>query len=180
MINCTKILPSLLNSVLLGEGLRPRRVLLVTNYGTATTLRTDNSPDLHSYLRFDVQGLTGNVTSATLRIYANSSSSAGYTVYSVSDNTWTETGITLRQAQGSAYSNAPALGSSLGSSGTFSANAWTTVDVTAYISGNGVYNLAFSTTSSTNVSYSSREGANAPQLVITLGMGHLTQPSFVS
>jgi RHS repeat-associated protein len=88
----------------------------------------------------------------------------------VSDNTWTETGIT--------YSNAPALGSSLGSSGTFSANAWTTVDVTAYISGNGVYNLAFSTTSSTNVSYSSREGANAPQLVIQTSSGPTNMPTF--
>ena len=90
----------------------------------------------------------------------------------------TETGITLRQAQGSAYSNAPAFGSSLGSSGTFSANAWTTVGVTAYISGNGVYNLAFSTTSSTNVSYSSREGANAPQLVIQTSSGPTDTPTF--
>ena len=66
----------------------------------------------------------------------------------------TETGITLRQAQGSAYSNAPAFGSSLGSSGTFSANAWTTVG------------------------YSSREGANAPQLVIQTSSGPTDTPTF--
>jgi RHS repeat-associated protein len=129
-----------------------------TNYGTATTLRADNSPDLNSYLRFHVQGLTGSVTSATLRIYANSGSSVGYDAYAVTDNTWTETGIT--------YGNAPALGSQLGSSGTFSANSWTTVDVTSYITGNGTYNLAFSTASNTNINFSSREGANAPELVI--------------
>lgn len=76
-----------------------------TNYGTATTLRADASPDLNSYLRFDVQGLTGSVTSATLRIYANSASSTGYTLYAVTDNTWTETGIT--------YSNAPAMAPNL-------------------------------------------------------------------
>jgi hypothetical protein len=70
--------------------------LFVVNYGTSTTLRTDNSPDLNSYLRFDVQGLTGSVTSATLGIYANSSSSVGYDLYAVTDNTWTETGITYR------------------------------------------------------------------------------------
>jgi hypothetical protein len=80
----------------------------------------DASPDLNSYLRFDVQGLTGSITSATLRIYANSGSSTRYTVHPVTDNTWTETGIT--------YSNAPTMGTSLGSSGAFSANAWTTAD----------------------------------------------------
>ena len=140
-----------------------------SNFGTSTTLRTDASPDLHSYLRFDVQGLTGNVTSATLRIYANSASTLGYNVYAVPDTTWTETGITS--------SNAPALGSSWGSSGTFSANGWTTVDVTAYITGNGIYNLAFSTGSTTNVSYSSREGANAPQLVIQTSNGTPSGPT---
>ena len=85
------------------------------------------------------------------------------------DNIWTETGITS--------SNAPALASSWGSSGAFSANAWTTVDVTEYITGNGVYNLAFSTGSTTNVSYSSREGANAPQLLIETSTGPTNTPT---
>jgi hypothetical protein len=58
-----------------------------TNYGTSTTLRADGSPDLNSYLRFDVQGLSGSITSATLRIYANSASSVGYDVYAVTEDT---------------------------------------------------------------------------------------------
>jgi len=66
----------------------------------------------------------------------------------VSDNTWTETGIT--------YSNAPAMGGQLGASGAITAGTWTTVDVTSYITGNGLYSFAFSTTSSTNISFSSR------------------------
>lgn len=140
-----------------------------TNYGTSTTLRADNSPDLNSYLRFDVQGLTGSITSATLRIYANSGSSVGYDVYAVTDNTWTETGIT--------YSNAPAMGSQLGSSGVITAGTWTTVDVTSYITGNGSFNLAFSTTSNTNISFSSREGANAPELVIVTSGGPTNTPT---
>ena len=57
-------------------------------------------------------------------------------------NPCTETGIT--------YSNAPVMGTQLGSSGTFGAG-WTTVDVTSYITGNGTYNFAFSTTSNTNI-----------------------------
>ena len=87
----------------------------------------------------------------------------------MSDNTWTESTIN--------HSNAPAPASSWGSSGAFSANAWTTVDVTEYITGNGTYNLAFSTGSTTNVSYSSREGANAPQLVIETSTGPTNTPT---
>jgi hypothetical protein len=41
------------------------------------------------------------------------------------------------------------------------------MDVTAYITGNGTYNLALTTPGSTAVSLASRQsGANAPQLVV--------------
>jgi len=124
-----------------------------------TTLRADGSPDVHSYLRFDVQGLTGTVTRATLRVFANSASSLGCDANSVSNNTWTESTIN--------YNNAPPIGSVLGSSGQFGAGVWINIDVTPYITGNGTYNLGLSTLSSTAISFASREsGANAPQLVI--------------
>lgn len=135
-----------------------------TNYGSATQIRVDGSPDVHSYLRFNIQGLSGTVTSATLRVYANSAVSAGYEARSVSNNTWTESGIT--------YSNAPAVGSVLGSSGNVNSNTWTSVNVTSYITGNGAYNLGLTTSSDTALSLASREsGANAPQLVIQTGGG---------
>ncbi len=132
-----------------------------TNFGTATTLRVDGSPIVRSYLRFTVQGLNGTITRATLRIFANSASSAVVTANSVSNNTWTETSIT--------YNNAPPLGSSLGSSGAVSAGAWITIDITPYITGNGTYNLALTTPGSTAISLASRQaqpGTNAPQLII--------------
>ena len=135
-----------------------------TNYGSATQIRVDGSPDVHSYLRFNIQGLSGTVTSATLRVYANSAVSAGYEARSVSNNTWTESGIT--------YSNAPPVGSVLGSSGNVNSNTWTSVNVTSYITGNGAYNLGLTTSSDTALSLASREsGANAPQLVIQTGGG---------
>jgi predicted outer membrane repeat protein len=130
-----------------------------TNYGSSTTLRADADPDVRSYLRFNVQGLNGTVTKATLRVFANSSSSQGCSAHSVSDNTWTESTLS--------YNNAPPLGGTLGSSGLFGANAWISIDVTSYITGNGTYNLALTTPGSTAVSLASREsGANAPQLII--------------
>jgi calcineurin-like phosphoesterase family protein len=135
-----------------------------TNYGSATQIRVDGSPDVRSYLRFSVQGLSGTVTSATLRVYANSAVTAGYDAHSVSDNTWTESGIT--------YNNAPPVGGVLGSSGSVSSNTWTSVNVTSYITGNGTYNLGLTTSGSTALSLASREsGANAPQLVIQTGGG---------
>jgi hypothetical protein len=130
-----------------------------SNYGSSTALRADASPDVHSYLRFNVQGLSGSVTQATLRVYANSSSSLGCIASSVNDNTWSE--ATLN------YNNAPPVGGGLDSSGLFGANVWVDLDVTAYITGNGTYSLALTTTSSTAMSLASREsGANAPQLII--------------
>lgn len=130
-----------------------------SNYGSSTTLRTDASPDLHSYLRFDVQGLSGAVTKATLRVYANSPSSLGCIASRVDDNTWTEATIN--------YNNAPAVGNALGSSGAFGGAEWINIDVTTYVTGNGAYNLALTTPSSTAISLASSEaGANAPQLII--------------
>ena len=129
-----------------------------TNYGSATQIRVDGSPDVHSYLRFNVQGLSGTVTNATLRVYANSSLTGGYDTRGVSDNTWTESAIT--------YNNAPPVGSVIGSSGDVNSGSWTSVNITSYITGNGTYNLGLTTSSSTALSLASRESANAPQLVI--------------
>jgi hypothetical protein len=130
-----------------------------TNHGSKTQLRVDGSPVVRSYLRFDVQGAAGAVIRATLRIFANSASTVGYEIRSVSNNTWGELTIT--------YNNAPAVGSLLGTASNFSSATWTMVDITPYITGNGTYTLALSTSGSTAISFASREvGNNAPQLVV--------------
>ena len=138
------------------------------NHGTATALRVDGSPVLRSYLRFNVTGLTGTLTSATLRVWANSAQTTGYDAYSVADNTWLETAIN--------NSNAPPFGAKLGSSGKVATGTWTNVDVTSAVSGNGIYSFGLSTTNSTALSLASREGANPPQLVITTSGGAAVIP----
>ena len=96
---------------------------------------------------------------ARLRLFANSSHSQGYDVREVADNSWGEDTIT--------YDNAPAVGSVVASSGSFSAGTWTEVDVTALVSGNGTVSLAFTSGSSTGMNLASREtGATAPQLIL--------------
>lgn len=130
-----------------------------TNYARSTTLKADASPDYRSYLRFHVGDLVGTVTRATLRLYTTSSSASGYQVKQVNSQSWEEGSIT--------YANAPAVGSVIGSSGNFASGSWTTLDVTSLIQGNGVYDLAVTTTSSTTINFSSRDASsNRPELVI--------------
>ena len=132
-----------------------------TNYGSSVQLRVDGSPLTRSYLRFDVQGLVNPVASAQLYVYANSGSSGGYQVGGVADNTWTEPGLT--------YNNAPPVGPAVSSSGAFASNTWTTAGATALVGGSGTVNLALGGINSTAISFSSRQGAHPPLLVVTTG-----------
>jgi hypothetical protein len=130
-----------------------------TNFGALTVLRADASPDMRSYLRFNLQGLTGTVQRATLRVFANSASTSRVNIHGVSDNTWTESAVY--------YNNGPPIGSVIGSFGPVSAGSWINVDVTSYFTGNGTYSLALTTPGSTAISFASRQaGANAPQLIV--------------
>jgi hypothetical protein len=94
-----------------------------------------------------------------LRIFANSASTIGCNANSLYHNTWTESTIN--------YGYAPALGGVIGSSTPFGIGVWITLDVTAYVNGNGTYNFGLTTPGSTAISFASREaGANAPQLIV--------------
>ncbi len=130
-----------------------------TNHGKTTSLRVDATPLIRSYLRFNVTGLTGAATGATLRIWANSAQSVGYSAFRVADNTWGETTIT--------DANAPPFGSTLGSSGAATKGSWTSVNVSSAVTGNGLVSFGISTTSGTALSLSSKEGAQPPQLLVT-------------
>ena len=141
-----------------------------SNYGKTTNLRVDGTPITRSYLRFVVSGLTGvSVQTAVLRIYANSSNTTGFSVHSVANNTWTETGIT--------YANSPAMGNVISSSKPFNGGAWVAVDVTSFIKANGTFNLAINSSNPTNTSLAAREASNAPQLVITLASQASSTPT---
>ena len=132
-----------------------------TNYGTSKSLRTDHSPLVESFLLFNVQGLTGSPSQVTLRLYANSTSTSGVNVNSVSNTSWGERTIN--------YNNAPAINAGVaGSSGPIkTSKTWISIDITSLVNGNGPVSIAVTTTNSTAINLASREsGANAPQLVI--------------
>ncbi len=127
------------------------------NFGLMTTLGTDDVPVMVSYLRFEAQGVSGSVSSATLRVYLNNGSFA-FDVAEVANNSWVETGIT--------YNNAPAVGSLINGSGPVSAGSYIEIDVTAYVTGNGTFTLALIENANGRNTFHSREGANPPELVI--------------
>lgn len=129
-----------------------------TNYGSSTQFRVDGSPVVRSYVRFNVQNVTGTITKATLRVYANSAQNTGFLVHAASDS-WEES--TLR------FDNAPAYSTvATGASGAVAANTWYSVPVTALVNGNGSYSFVLTTTASTAMSLASRESANDPQLIV--------------
>jgi hypothetical protein len=130
-----------------------------SDYGDLTELHVDASPVRRAYLRFEVQGVNSSVTRATLRIFSQTSSSLGYNVHPVSNNTWNELTVT--------YNTAPAFGGIIGSSGSLGTGAWSTVDVTSLVSGNGLISVVLTTSDTNTLILASREaGANAPQLVV--------------
>jgi hypothetical protein len=130
-----------------------------SNFGIEQVLYVQNSPQtMRSYLRFNVQDLNGPIVSATLRLYVMDSNSIGFQVHGVEDNSWGEQSIT--------YNNAPAIGSVMGNSGAVSGGTWVEIDVTSYVTGEGLRSLALTSDSVTLLRLRSREHANAPQLIV--------------
>jgi myo-inositol-hexaphosphate 3-phosphohydrolase len=150
-----------------------------TNFGSVNNLRAKLSgPIIDSYLKFIVNGIGGSVQSARLRLFVTQASSGG-AMYSVSNdflNTaapWTEADIN--------FDNAPAMsGSALSTVNAVNAGEWAEFDVTAAVTGNGTVSFGLKGIVSTAVIYSSKEGANSPELVIDSGGGSLPVPNINS
>jgi VCBS repeat-containing protein len=136
------------------------------NHGTDSALRAH--PGVYrSYLQFVVSGVVG-VRSAKLRLFVTEPSSSGGSLYSVADtyagttSLWTETGLL--------WSNAPEIAApALATHGAVTLGTWAEFDVTAAVLGNGIYSFGLRSFGSDPVTYSSKEGTNPPQLVLTTG-----------
>jgi myo-inositol-hexaphosphate 3-phosphohydrolase len=140
-----------------------------TNFGGATSLKVDASPQEESYLRFSVQGMSGMVTSAKLRVYAFNGSIDGPAVYTTG-TAWSETEITwnARPARTSA---------ALADKAAIAVNSWVEYDVTPAVTGNGSYSFDLGATSSDGVDLNAREAAaNRPELVVTSSGGEDASP----
>jgi uncharacterized repeat protein (TIGR02059 family) len=133
-----------------------------TNFGSMTTIRVGGETTTtiyRTYLKFDVSGLTGSVTSVKLRLFATDASPNIVHVASTT-NAWTESTIT--------WDTKPAPGTERGTSPVPTLNAYNEITLDpASISGNGEVSLVLTIEGTNSAIFSSSEGANAPQLVIT-------------
>ncbi|MFQ5638043.1 MAG: DNRLRE domain-containing protein [bacterium] len=139
-----------------------------TNYGSSTSLsvRKTSTQSENSYLKFIISGLSGAIQSALLRLYVTNASNDGGSIYSVSNdyqgtsNPWDENGLTS--------ANAPIIsGAPLSALGTVALDTWVEFDVTAAVNGNGTLSFALQNSSTDKVQYSSKQGLNPPELIIT-------------
>ena len=141
-----------------------RSTSAASNYGALTTIRVRqgdaSTPDTYNtYLRFSVSGLGGLPSNARLRLFVTDASPDGGSVWSTASS-WAQGTITWNTAPG--FSGAPVAPSAATVLG-----AWREVDVTPAITGNGAFSFALASASTNSAIYSSREGANPPQLVVT-------------
>jgi PKD repeat protein len=131
------------------------------NTGSQTTIRTYRIDQTSSYLKFNVAGITAPVTSVKLRLFVVDASDVAGAIYSVVDTSWAEGTIT--------WTTRPAVGSLLGRGGTAALGTWVEFNLGTPFSADGVYSFALKDGGSDAVRYSSEEGANDPQLVVTFG-----------
>jgi hypothetical protein len=138
-----------------------------TNFGASTLLGVDNSPVEVTYLKFNLSAYAGRtLESATLQLRSAGSGSTGrQNVKLVTNDTWTETGIT--------YNNRPALGTSIGTLGPTTTN--TNYNIPLTISGltgelGQQLSLGMDTTNSDGLELNSKEAGItvAPKLVLTM------------
>ena len=130
------------------------------NFGSATVLIGRTSPEIDSYVKFDVSGLSGAPLKAVLRLWAETTGTTTYKVYQVADSSWTESGLV--------FTNKPAFGALAATSGPTTAGTWMDLDVTGAVAGNGLITLGFTTGSTAGKNFGSREdAAHAPQLLLT-------------
>jgi hypothetical protein len=140
------------------------------SYGSTSSLlqRLTDGETIYTYLKFNVTGVSGTIQSAKLRLYVNNAGDDGGSVHAVSNNyigsadPWAEGGLN--------WGNAPTItGTALSAAGAVIIDTFIELDVTAAITGNGVFSFGLKNASSDAVGYSSKEDANPPQLVIVTG-----------
>ncbi|MFQ5640763.1 MAG: DNRLRE domain-containing protein, partial [bacterium] len=147
-----------------GKSSRPTKV-----YGGSAELRvrvTSSSTNI-TYLKFNITGVSGVVQSAKIRLVVINPGPDGGSIYSVS-NDYTGTTTPWDEA-GLIWNNAPAInGFPLSSLGQVNLNETVEFDVTAAITGNGIYSFGIKNSASDAAKYSSKEGGTAPELVVTM------------
>jgi hypothetical protein len=134
-----------------------------SNYGTGSLLGVryaiSTGDGQYSFLKFNVTGISGTVSSAQLLLRTKTPLIEMY-LYKV-DSSWTETSITWNNMP---FSSAVELTHRFNLAG----ETWYDFDITGYVTGNGIYAVGFaSADTGTNLGCYSRESSLAPTLQVT-------------
>ena len=134
-----------------------------SNYGGDTILQVSNQSGYEKqvFLQFSVSGIPtgGTIVSAQLKLRSQTTGSGrAITAHSVGSTSWGENTIT--------WNNKPSLGAALSTQSNHTNGVDSTWDVTAAITGNGNFTIGLDGTYSGDTTFSSREGANDPVLVV--------------
>lgn len=136
-----------------------------TNFGNDTTIQSQNTGGKNAvvyqpFWRYSVGALPATPTSAKIRLFVTDASATSGQLFRTSSAAWSETGIT--------WNNKPTTtGSSLGASRNAPLGQWVEFDVTSTVTAAGEYSFTLTNPSNDLVAFSSRQGANAPQLVLS-------------
>lgn len=132
------------------------------NAGNSTFLQVDgaNDPGVESFIRFTVTGISIPIQNAVLRIYATTNGSGNGPAIYATDAAWEEAGIT--------WNNRPARTTEeLDNQDRIHEESWVEYDVTTAVTGDGTFSFVLAADTSDAATFSSRQGSQPPQLVIT-------------
>lgn len=135
-----------------------------TNHGSANNIQVSNQSGYKKiiYVQFSVSGIPSGATgiSAQLKLRSQTTGTGrSITAHAVSSTSWTESGLT--------WNNKPALGTSLSTVSSHTSGADSVWAVGGHVTGNGTFAIGLDGTYSGDTTFSSKEGANAPVLVVT-------------
>jgi chitodextrinase len=137
------------------------QTLPTSNFGTATTAYSDNSPLQQAYLKFAVSGVTGTVTSAVLRLYVKDETGNAPALATTS-NSWSESTL--------AWNNQPAAGQVVANWGNAPSGTFVDYPVTAVVTADGTYSFVLVAESTNGMGVATRQSTtNKPQLIVTYG-----------
>ncbi|MFQ5648617.1 MAG: Ig-like domain-containing protein [bacterium] len=151
----------------------------LNNYGASASLKVDAQPLFNSYLKFKVTGVHGEVRHAKIQMFVLNGSADGGAIYPVSNKfrtagePWNEEVLT--------WENAPAIsGTPLSTLGKVNVLTVVEFDVSTRVVGNGTYSFGISNTLPDKAQYSSKEGVQAPKLVLLTRPRDNNQPPVAS
>jgi 3-phytase len=144
-----------------------------TNFGMSTALLIDDGPELRSFLKFDVTGVTAPIVDAKIRLYAFDATTDGPMVYQTGTAAWRENEVT--------WNNRPFRTGNPSTDAGAIAVGWVELDVTPIVKASGTYSFALFATSTDGVDFYSREASsNRPELLVTTAGAADTTPPSVS